>query len=43
MKQQEFLTKACKAIAANNIKSRAVRRLVMELAVNGECRPVWQI
>lgn len=43
MKQQEFLTKACKAIAANKIGSGAVRRLIMEIAVNGMCRPVWQI
>ena len=43
MKQQEFLTKACKAIAANKIHSGAVRRLIMTIAVNGCCRPVWQV
>jgi hypothetical protein len=43
MKQQEFLTKACKAIAANKIKSGAERRLIVEIAANGFCRPVWQI
>lgn len=43
MKQQEFLTKACKAIAANQIGSGAVRRLIIEIAANGQCRPVWQI
>ncbi len=43
MKQQEFLTKACKAIAANKISSGAVRRLIVEIAANGYCRPVWQI
>lgn len=43
MKQQEFLTKACKAIAANQIPGGVVRRLIMEIAVNGFCRPVWQI
>lgn len=39
MKREEFLTKACKAIAANEVKGNA-RRLLAELAVNGFCRPV---
>ena len=43
MKRQEFLTKACKAIATNKVRSGAVRRLIMEIAVNGSCRPVWQL
>lgn len=43
MKKSEFLTKACKYIASNRIRQGAVRRLIMELAVNGYCRPVWRI
>lgn len=39
MKQSEFLTKVCKAIANNEIKGNA-RMLLAELAVKGFCRPV---
>lgn len=39
MKQAEFLTKVCKAVAANEIKGNA-RMLLAELAVKGQCRPV---
>lgn len=39
MKEKEFLTKVCKAIAANEIKGNA-RMLLAELAVKGYCRPV---
>lgn len=39
MKKAEFLTKVCKMVAANEIKGNA-RELLVELAINGECRPV---
>jgi hypothetical protein len=39
MKQSEFLTIVCKAIANNEIKGNA-RMLLAELAVKGACRPV---
>lgn len=42
MKQSEFLTKVCKAIASNEVKGNA-RMLLAELAVKGQCRPVSAI
>lgn len=42
MKQTEFLTKVCKAIANNEIKGNA-RMLLAELAVKGSCRPVTAV
>jgi hypothetical protein len=39
MKKSSFQTKVCKLIAENEVKGRA-RDLLLELAVNGFCRPV---
>ena len=43
MKQAAFITKLAKAIAANEIRSGAIRRLLMEVASTGTCRPCWEI
>lgn len=43
MKQSAFITKLAKAIAANEIRPGAIRRLLMEVASTGTCRPCWEI
>lgn len=43
MKQSILITKIAKAIANNEVKSSAVRRLLMEIASTGKCRPCWQV
>jgi hypothetical protein len=42
MKKVQFMNKACKAIAANKIQG-ATKMLILEIVVNGYCRPVWQL
>jgi hypothetical protein len=43
MKQSAFITKLAKAIAANEIPSGVIRRLLMEVASTGTCRPCWEL
>ena len=43
MKQATFVTKVAKAIADNEIRTTAARRLMMQLASTGECRPCWEV
>ena len=43
MRQSAFITKLAKAIAANEIRPGVIRRLLMEVASTGTCRPCWEI
>lgn len=43
MKQAAFITKLAKAIANNEVCSGPIRRLLMEVASTGKCRPCWMI